>query len=93
MGNHATSILIAELFELHDKVNFEIIAFSFGPDSNDEMRQRVANAFDKFIDVRSINDKDVALMSREMFVDIAVDLKGFTTDSRVGIFSYRAAPT
>ena len=90
--NHATSILIAELFELHDKVNFEIIAFSFGPDSNDEMRQRVANAFDKFIDVRSKNDKDVALMSREMFIDIAVDLKGFTTDSRVGIFSYRAAP-
>jgi predicted O-linked N-acetylglucosamine transferase (SPINDLY family) len=90
--NHATCILMAELFELHDKINFEIIAFSFGPDSNDEMRQRVTKAFDKFIDVRSKNDKDVALMSREMFIDIAVDLKGFTTDSRVGIFSYRAAP-
>ncbi len=31
-------------------------------------------------------------MSRNMGIDIAVDLKGFTQDQRMGIFSYRAAP-
>jgi protein O-GlcNAc transferase len=90
--NHATTYLMAELFELHDKAKFETIAFSYGPDTRDEMRNRVAQAFDKFIDVKAMSDKSVAQLSRELGVDIAVDLKGFTQDARLGIFSYKAAP-
>jgi len=90
--NHATSYLMAELFELHDKSKFELIAFSFGPDKQDEMRARVSQAFDRFIDVTSISDKAVAQLSRELGIDIAVDLKGVTHDNRLGIFSYKAAP-
>jgi predicted O-linked N-acetylglucosamine transferase (SPINDLY family) len=90
--DHATAHLMTELFELHDKNNFELIAFSFGPDTKDEMRQRLAKAFEQFIDVRFKSDKDIALMSRDMGIDIAVDLKGCTKDHRMDIFSYRAAP-
>jgi predicted O-linked N-acetylglucosamine transferase (SPINDLY family) len=90
--DHATAHLMAELFERHDKNNFELIAFSFGPDTKDEMRQRLSKAFEQFIDVRLRSDKDIALMSRDMEIDVAVDLKGFTQDQRTGIFSYRAAP-
>ncbi|MBU6339568.1 MAG: tetratricopeptide repeat protein, partial [Rickettsiales bacterium] len=39
--NHATSYLMAEMFELHDRSKFEVIGFSFGPDLDDEMRRRV----------------------------------------------------
>ena len=90
--NHATAYLMAELFEQHDKTKFELTAFSFGPDRNDEMHKRIILAFDKFIDVRFKSDKDIALMSREMEIDVAVDLKGLTQFQRLGIFSYRAAP-
>jgi len=90
--NHATSYLMAELFERHDKTKFELIAFSFGPDQKDEMRQRLSSAFNQFIDVRLKSDKEIALMSREMNIDIAVDLKGFTEFARTGIFAHRAAP-
>ena len=90
--NHATSYLMAQLFELHDRSRFELTAFSFGPDVNDAMRQRVRAAFDHFIDVRSHSDLDVARLARERGVDIAIDLKGFTQDGRVGIFAARAAP-
>lgn len=90
--NHATSILMAEFFELHDKDNFEIFAFSFGPDKNDEMRQRIVKAFDHFTDVRLKSDLDIALLSRSMEIDIAIDLKGFTLGSRTRIFAYRCAP-
>ncbi len=89
---HPVSILLAELFELHNKDQFELIAFSYGPDSQDAMRLRIKNAFNQFIDVRDKSDKQIAALSREMKIDIAVDLGGHTTDSRVGIFSYRAAP-
>lgn len=89
---HAVSILTAELFEKHDRSRFELIAFSYGSDGGDEMRSRVAAAFDKFVDVRAQSDKDVAQLSRKLEVDIAVDLGGFTQDRRTDIFAMRAAP-
>jgi len=92
LHNHATAYLMAELFERHDKNKFELFAFSFGPDTQDEMRARLLLAFDHFIDVRQQSDKSVAQLSRELGIDIAVDLKGYTTGARPRIFSYRAAP-
>ena len=90
--NHATAYLMAELFERHDKEKFELLAFSFGPETKDEMQIRVSQAFDHFINVASLSDIEVALLSRELGVDIAIDLKGVTQDARLGIFSFRAAP-
>jgi predicted O-linked N-acetylglucosamine transferase (SPINDLY family) len=90
--NHATSYLMAELFERHDRSNFEILGFSFGPDTVDEMSKRVSAAMDRFLNVRAMPDREVAQFCRELEVDIAVDLKGFTRDARHGIFAERAAP-
>jgi len=90
--NHATTYLMAELFELHNASEFEVYAFSYGPDSSDEMRARIKSAVSQFIDVRLMSDEDVALLARRHEIDIAVDLKGFTLDYRMGIFAYRAAP-
>ena len=90
--NHATGYLMAELFELHDKSQFELVGFSFGPITNDEMHLRLKKSFDQFIEVGDQSDKEIAKLSRNLNIDIAIDLKGFTQDSRTGIFSYRAAP-
>jgi len=90
--NHATGYLMAELFELHDKNQFDLIGFSFGPVTNDEMRQRLKTTFDQFIEVGKKSDIEIAQLSRSLNIDIAVDLKGFTQDSRTGIFAHRAAP-
>jgi len=90
--DHATAYLMAELFELHDKTRFELIAFSFGPDQHDTMRQRLLKSFDQFFDVRLHTDLQVAQLARQLEIDIAIDLKGYTTDSRAPIFALRAAP-
>jgi protein O-GlcNAc transferase len=90
--NHAVSFLTAELFELHDRSRFEIIAFSFGANDGSAMRLRVSQAFDKFVEVGEKSDREIAALARELEIDIAVDLGGYTNDSRTGIFSYRAAP-
>ncbi len=89
---HATSHLMAGLFESHDKSKFEIIAFSFGPDKDDDMKNRVSTSFDKFYDVRLKSDIDIINLSRELEIDVAIDLKGFTKDMRLGIFAGRCAP-
>lgn len=89
---HAVSILMAGVFEFHDKDKFELIGFSFGPSENDFMRVRVGTAFDEFIDVSTMADVDVAQLARERGIDIAVDLTGFTQHNRTQIFAHRAAP-
>ena len=91
---HPVTNLIIELLELHNKNQFELFGFYFGPPDSSQMNKRVLAAFNnnKFFDVGLKTDKDIALMSREIEIDIAVDLAGFTKYARTDIFAYRAAP-
>lgn len=90
--DHATMYLMAELFELHDKSKFEVYGFSFGPNVESVMRQRAASAMDKFFDVTHLSDEQIARLSRDCEIDIAIDLKGHTQDARPQVFAHRAAP-
>jgi predicted O-linked N-acetylglucosamine transferase (SPINDLY family) len=90
--NHAVSYLLVQMFELHDRRRFEWIGFSFGPARDDPMRRRVAAAFDRFIDADAMSDAAVARLSREIGIDVAVDLTGFTDGARTGVFACRPAP-
>jgi predicted O-linked N-acetylglucosamine transferase (SPINDLY family) len=90
--NHATAILTAEMFELHDRSQFEIIAFSVNKREEDVMKLRLMESFDQFIECAHLNDVEVAKLAREMKIDIAVDLGGITQDARMGIFAARTAP-
>ena len=90
--NHPVAALTVELFELHNKDKFEIFAFSLKPSDGSALRQRLDSAFDRVIDVHGMSDKAVAELSRELNIDIAIDLGGYTAESRTGIFAYRTAP-
>jgi predicted O-linked N-acetylglucosamine transferase (SPINDLY family) len=90
---HPISHLIAGLFENHDKSKFELIGLSFGPvTDDDDMQHRVKASLDTFIDVQDQTDLEVALLARNLEVDIAVDLMGFTEFNRAAILAMRAAP-
>jgi predicted O-linked N-acetylglucosamine transferase (SPINDLY family) len=89
---HSLAYLMAELFERHDRARFETIAVSCGPDEASPMRTRLRGAFDRFIDVGAQGDHDVAKLMRRLEVDVAVDLMGFTQNTRTGILSFRPAP-
>ena len=90
--DHPVSHLTAELYETHDRNQFEIYAFSFGSDTKDEMNLRIKSGVDHFHDVRMMSHKAVAMFTRSIELDIAVDLGGFTQNSRTGIFAMSAAP-
>ena len=90
--NHATMYLMAGVFEAHDKTRFEIFGLSYGPLFMDEMRQRAEGAFEHFHDVQARTDEQIAKLLHELQIDIVIDLKGHTADSRFGILAYRPAP-
>ena len=89
---HATAWLLADLIERHDRARFEVIGVSWGADNGGTFRHRLAQGFDRFLDIREQTDADAAAQLRGMNVDIAIDLKGFTQGSRPGIFNLRPAP-
>ena len=92
LHDHATAYLMAGLFERHDRSTFETVAISFGPAQDGEMRRRLTRSFDRFIDVAAESDHAAAKLVRDLEVDIAVDLKGFTQGARTAILAARPAP-
>ncbi|MHC1944486.1 tetratricopeptide repeat protein [Bradyrhizobium sp. UFLA06-06] len=90
--NHATSLLMAGMFECHDRSKFETVAISWSPNDPSEMRRRLEASFDRFVEVRDINDDAVADLIRQLEIDILVDLKGFTAGSRTRVLGRRPAP-
>lgn len=90
---HPVALLMAEIFEKHDRVKFEVYGFSLNKSqSEDEVRARLRHGFDMFIDVSSKTDLEIAKIAREYEIDLAIDLGGYTLGSRPLIFEYRAAP-
>lgn len=89
---HPTAYLTAGLFEGHDRSRFDIVGVSIGPDDGSEMRARLEDAFDKFIDGAALTDDAIAERLRAEEIDILVDLNGFTIHARTGIFVRRPAP-
>ncbi|MEI8304461.1 MAG: tetratricopeptide repeat protein [Burkholderiales bacterium] len=89
---HATAYLVAELLERHDRAQFEVMAFALGPARDDAMRRRIMAGVDRFSAVGVMSDAEAIRLAREAGVDIAIDLNGYTQDSRSGIFAGRCAP-
>jgi predicted O-linked N-acetylglucosamine transferase (SPINDLY family) len=89
---HAIAYLTARLFELHNRARFDLIGISFGPDDNSDIRERLRSSFDQFHDVRAKSDQEIAHLIRDLSVDVAVDLNGFTLGGRPGVLARRPAP-
>jgi len=90
---HAVSLLTVELFELHDREQFEVIGFSFqNAAKDDEVGKRVKSAFDQFIDLEGVPFEKALTTIRECEVDIAIDLGGHTEGSPLGYFNRYVAP-
>jgi protein O-GlcNAc transferase len=89
---HATAALLAGLLENHDRSRFEIFGVSIGPAESSPMASRVEAALEHFAHVGDRADAEIAALLRHHEIDIAVDLMGFTTFCRPGIFAMRPCP-
>ena len=89
---HPVAKGIVDLFKNHDREKFEIHAFSLGDIVKDKWNLRVRESVDFFHELQKMTDKDIALRSRDLKIDIAVDLAGLTTKARTNIFAMSVAP-
>ncbi len=88
----ATMHLAAGLFEHHDRARFEVIGYDNSIDDGSPMRRRVIAAFDKFVPIQRVSDREAAALIASDAVDILVDLSGYMGAPRMGVFAQRSAP-
>jgi protein O-GlcNAc transferase len=89
---HPVFQLLVGVLERHERSLFDVTAISLGPDDHSEMRRRLVNSVEHFIDARTFSDEQVASLIRSSEIDILVDLMGFTGAARTRVFSRRPAP-
>jgi predicted O-linked N-acetylglucosamine transferase (SPINDLY family) len=89
---HPVGHVLAGVIEHHDRDRFELVGISLGVDDQSRLRSRFEKAFDRFVDARTLGSRQIAETMRSLEIDIAIDLAGYTADSRNDIFAYRPAP-
>jgi predicted O-linked N-acetylglucosamine transferase (SPINDLY family) len=88
---HAVGLLTAELYELHDRDQFEVFAFCWSSEDGSPLRARLTKAFDHHVRIGHLDDKSAAQLIRSLDIDLLVDLQGITSGARPDILSYRPA--
>lgn len=89
---HTAAVSILPLVEAHDRRSFEIFCYSDLPAAaEDAVTERFRGA-SLFRDTRGLSDEALARRIREDRIDIAVDILGYPTGSRLLALAHRPAP-
>lgn len=88
---HATSALLVDALECHDRGRFDITLYSHGPDDGSPLARRVRAAA-RVVDVTALDLAGTAARIRADEIDLLIDLKGHTAGSRLGALACRPAP-
>ena len=91
--DHPVLHSIRDILKQHDKSKFEIYAFSHGERDNNPFREEIKKLVDKFINIEDMSDQEVINLSRDLDLDIAVNLTGFTKNDRTSIYLKRSSNT
>lgn len=96
--NHPVGHLISKILETHDKSKFDLYGFYFSnkKEESDQYYQRIKKTFKKFYHVSDMSDSEIISLSKNLNIDIAVDLMAHTGSfenvSRFGVFHNKCAP-
>ena len=90
--DHPVGTSIVELLERHDQNALEVVLVALAPIGADPTGMRLRNAASRVLDAQGMSHAQVAAWLHQERIDIAVDLMGYTAQSRPRIFAHRPAP-
>jgi predicted O-linked N-acetylglucosamine transferase (SPINDLY family) len=90
--DHATTRLMVDVVESHDRGRIEQFLYSYGIDDGSVLQRRLQAGAEHWVPAREMSVPALARRIRDDEIDILVDLKGFTRGARTGLLGYRAAP-
>ncbi|MGA7594876.1 MAG: tetratricopeptide repeat protein [Gallionella sp.] len=89
---HPIATVTRRLYALHDRDRFGVYGYSLHPGDGSSIRRDIENGCDFFRELSGLDDRAAAEIIHRDGIDILVDLAGYTTHSRTGIFAMRPAP-
>lgn len=90
--NHPVAHLTAPLYGLHDRSKFEVWVYSYGPNDEHPVRERIKQGAEHFVDLEGCSLQGMVERIRSDEIDILVDLSGNTRGSKIQVLGHRAAP-
>ncbi|MEM7394009.1 MAG: tetratricopeptide repeat protein, partial [Verrucomicrobiota bacterium] len=90
--DHPTAHLMLGLFRLHDRQNFSVHVYSYGPDDRSRYRRSIERDSEHFIEIGELDIEEAARVIRNDEIDLLIDLKGHTRNNRLEICALRPAP-
>lgn len=89
---HAVGLLVADLFEAHDRSRVHVTAFDFSPEDGSAHRARLRGAVDEMVPIGALSDDEAASEVRARDIDVLIDMHGLSSGARPGILARRPAP-
>jgi protein O-GlcNAc transferase len=89
---HATMFLFNQVLNRHDGSRFQVFLYDYTGSDDPQILRALVRPEIVIRDISNYTDSDVAGLARKDQLDIAVDLKGFTENSRSAMFAHRLAP-
>ncbi|MEQ1760143.1 MAG: tetratricopeptide repeat protein [Vicinamibacterales bacterium] len=89
---HAVGLLMAEVFEAHDRSRVHVTAFDFSPEDGTAHRARLRRAVDEMVPIHTLSDRDAADAIRARGIDVLIDMHGLSSGARPGILALQPAP-
>ncbi len=89
---HAVGLLLADLFEQHDRERVEVYAFCYSREDGTAYRERLKASFEHFERIAHLSDAQAAQRILDCEIDVLVDLHGLSAGTRQGILALRPAP-
>ena len=89
---HPVAHAIAAVIDRHDPSRVQSLGVSLAAADGSAVGARLRSSFEVVLDASSLSDRDVVARLRDLEVDIAVDLAGYTAGARPAIFAARCAP-
>ena len=88
--NQATSILLTEVLECHDRSKFEVFAFDNGWGDQSALRRRI-EAATEVVPIRWLDHRSAVSAVRDRGIDMLVNLNGYFGRARHHLFAARPA--
>ena len=92
LRDHAVGFAMTDVFEQHDRENFEIFAYYCGINRPDGTQARIKAGVDRWTEINGMTDDQAAAQIAADGIDILLDLNGYTKDARTKVFARRPAP-
>ncbi len=92
MRLHTAAVSILPLIEAHDRRSFDVVCYSDLPESAEDGVTERFRAASSFHVTHGFSDEALARRMREDRIDIAVDVLGYPTGSRLLALAHRPAP-